>query len=66
MSEPRIIYTPCGPDATAEAEVAALSNVYRFIFDCHAKKIGRILDESGPEDVKGRSESDFHAKTRIP
>ena len=59
-----ITYTPC-PNASPEAEISTLANVYRFILDCHAKKRGRTLDESGPEDVKGRSESDFHAKTRI-
>jgi hypothetical protein len=53
-------------DATPEAEISTLTNIYRFVLDCHAKKRGRTLDESGPEDVKGRSESDFHAKTRIP
>jgi hypothetical protein len=26
------------PDATLEAEVNVLANVYRFILDCHAKK----------------------------
>jgi hypothetical protein len=36
MSESRITYTPYGPEATAEAEVAALSNVYRLIFNRHA------------------------------
>jgi hypothetical protein len=51
MSEPRITYAP-RPDATAEAQVAALSNVYRFIFDCHARKRGRLLDKSGPDDAR--------------
>jgi len=26
------------PDATPEAELDALANVYRFIFACHAKR----------------------------
>jgi hypothetical protein len=31
------------PEATAEAEVSALTNVYRFILDCHAKKMAAEL-----------------------
>jgi hypothetical protein len=37
MDSPRITYTP-RPDATPEAEVNVLANVYRFTLDCHAKK----------------------------
>ena len=51
MSEPRITYAP-RPDAPAEAQVAALSNVYRFILDCHSWKRGRLLDNGGPDDAK--------------
>jgi hypothetical protein len=29
-----------------------------------AKEKGRIADTNDPEDVKGRSESDFHAESR--
>jgi hypothetical protein len=32
-----VTYTP-RPDATPEAEVNVLANVYRFTLDCHAKK----------------------------
>jgi hypothetical protein len=38
MSSSRIIDTP-RPEATPEAELHALATVYRFILDCHAKKI---------------------------
>ena len=38
MDSSRITYTP-RPDATPEAELNVLANVYRFILDCHAKKI---------------------------
>jgi hypothetical protein len=41
----RIVYTPRS-DATPEAELNALANVYRFILDCHAKK---TVAESAPE-----------------
>jgi hypothetical protein len=64
VDRPTITYA-CRPDATPQAELTALAACYRMILDS-AKKRGRTLDESGPEDVKGRSESDFHAKTRIP
>jgi hypothetical protein len=36
-STAKIVYVP-RPGATAEAELDALVNVYRFILDCHAKK----------------------------
>jgi hypothetical protein len=32
-----VVYKPCS-DATPEAELNVLANVYRFILDCHAKK----------------------------
>jgi hypothetical protein len=38
MNSSRIIYRS-RPDATPEAELNALATVYRFILDCHAKKI---------------------------
>jgi hypothetical protein len=45
MDSPRITYTS-RPDATPEAEVNVLANVYRFIFDCHVKKMAA---EPAPE-----------------
>jgi hypothetical protein len=60
-SEPSISYAPRS-DTTPEAEASALANVYRLILDS-AKKRGRLPDKSGPEDVKGRSENDFHASS---
>ena len=38
MSNPPIVYTPC-LGATPEGELNALASVYRFILDCHAKKM---------------------------
>jgi hypothetical protein len=43
MSSSRIIYTP-RPEATPEAELHALATVYRFIVDCHAKKMAAEPD----------------------
>jgi hypothetical protein len=37
MNSTHITYTS-RPDATPEAELNVLANVYRFILDCHAKK----------------------------
>jgi hypothetical protein len=39
MNSPRITYIQ-RPDATPEAELNVLANVYRFILDCHAKQEG--------------------------
>lgn len=55
-----VSYTP-RPDATPEAEVSALSNVYRFILDCHAKQ--EAAPESRPDDEKERSQDDSLART---
>jgi hypothetical protein len=38
MDSFRITYTS-HPDATPEAELNVLAHVYRFILDCHAKKL---------------------------
>jgi hypothetical protein len=43
MDNPRITYIS-HPDATPEAELNVLANVYRFILDCHAKKIAAEPD----------------------
>ncbi len=47
MSNPRIFYSPC-PDTKPETEISALSNVYRFILDCHTKK--EAARPGGPDD----------------
>jgi len=45
MDSPRMTYTS-RPDATPEAELNVLANVYRSILDCHAKKMAA---EPAPE-----------------
>jgi len=45
VNSPRFTYTS-RPDATPEAELSALAAVYRFILDCHAKKMAA---EPAPE-----------------
>jgi len=59
MSEPAISYT-ARSDAAPEAEAYALANAYRFILDS-AKKRGRLLDKSGPEDA--RKDQDARTKS---
>ena len=53
MDSPRITYTS-RPDATPEAEVNVLANVYRFIFDCHAEKMAAepAPESDGHDDAK--------------
>jgi hypothetical protein len=43
------------PDATAEAEISALANVYRFILDCHARKGAATSPVSPPDDTTMRN-----------
>ena len=62
MNSPRIIYTS-RPDATPEAELNVLANVYRFILDCHAKKKGGSA-KTALDDRKGLE--DDPATTRVP
>jgi hypothetical protein len=50
MDSPRMTYTS-RPDATPEAELSALANVYRFILDCHAKK--EAAHPAAPNEAKG-------------
>ena len=47
-----VVYEP-RPDATPKAELNVLANVYRFIFDCHAKKMaaGPALEPDSDNDV---------------
>lgn len=46
---PRITYAT-RPDATPEAELSAVANVFRFVLDCHAKK--EAAPESRPDAAK--------------
>jgi hypothetical protein len=45
MDNPSLTYT-LRPDVTPDAELNVLANVYRFILDCHAKKMAA---EPAPE-----------------
>ena len=58
MNSPRITYIQ-RPDATPEAELNVLANVYRFILDCHVKKMaaepGSCNDAAIVRNTKGVS-----------
>jgi hypothetical protein len=53
MNNCRITYAQ-RPDATSEVEVAALSNIFRFILDSHSRKEAapeNRLDDAKESDV---------------
>jgi hypothetical protein len=50
MSSAPTVYRP-REDASAEAELSALVNVYRLVLNCHAKK--EAAPESRPDDARG-------------
>ncbi len=53
MDKPAITYA-AHPDATSEAEISALANIYKFILDCRAKKEAAGPRQAGNlEDEKG-------------
>jgi len=68
MSEPRITYTPCGPDATTESELSVLATVYKFVlFDSQARRGDShdLTNESMKKretepDKKGKDNADLH------
>lgn len=63
MSSPHVTYARRG-DATPEAELNALSSVYRFVLDSHAKKKAGVNGTGG--DTKGPIKNEVRAKLSIP
>jgi hypothetical protein len=63
VNSPRIIY-PSRPDATPEAELNVLANVYRFILDCHAKKIAAEPDSCNDAAIVRNTEGVSHVDQR--
>jgi hypothetical protein len=52
MGSLRIRYVP-RHDASLQAELDALSNIFRFIVDCHAKRnAAELASKLGSHDVK--------------
>lgn len=64
MDKPAVSYAP-HPDVTPEAEANALSAVFRFILDCHAKKKGGPDQKAAPDNAERRS-NHVGATTIIP
>ena len=56
MSSPRIIYTP-RPDATPEAELSTLANVYRFLLDSANKNAAGVTGTDGNDAERDLSDS---------
>jgi len=64
VPEPIISYGP-RPDATPEAEVSALANIYTFIVDRHVKQDAPGVSSTKGDDAKERSDSDSSARSKI-
>jgi hypothetical protein len=65
MKRPRIIYAQRS-DATSDAEVSALANVYKFVLDCHAKKAAATSPVSRPNDGTIKIKEDDSANDILP
>jgi hypothetical protein len=63
MSNPSITYAQRS-DATPEAEVSALSNVYRYVIDRVHKNAAGVASTNGDDAMKGSENNG--AKTSIP
>ena len=63
MDSFRITYTS-HPDATPEAELNVLANVYRFILDRHAKKITAEPDSCNDAAIVRSTEGVSHVEQR--
>ena len=60
---PPTIYTS-RPDTTLEAELNVLANVYRFILDCHAKKIAAEPDSCNDAAIVRNTKGVSHVDQR--
>ena len=63
MGRPSITYAPRS-EATPEAELNVLANVYRFILDCHAKKIAAEPDSCNDIAIVRNTEGVSHVDQR--
>ena len=57
MSESSIAYAT-RPDASPQAELSTLANVYKFVLDCHAKK--EATRPGSPDDAKEIKDDSRH------
>jgi len=56
MTNPRITYTP-RPDATLEAELSTLANVYRFVLDSANKNAAGVRSTNGNDAERDLNDS---------
>ena len=63
MNSTHITYTS-RPDTTPEAELAVLANTYRFVLDCHAKKIAAEPDSCNDAAIVRNTEGVGHVEQR--
>ena len=63
MGRPSITYAPRS-EATPEAELNVLANVYRFILDCHAKKMAAEPDSCNDAAIVRNTEGVSHVEQR--
>jgi hypothetical protein len=63
MDSPRITYTS-RPDGTPEAELTVLANIYRFILDCHDKKMAAEPDSCNDLAIVRNTEGVSHVEQR--
>jgi hypothetical protein len=62
MDNPRITYI--SPDATPEAELNVVANVYRFVLDCYAKKIAAEPDSCNDAAIVRNTKGVSHVDQR--
>jgi hypothetical protein len=63
VGRPCITYAPRS-EATPEAELNVLANVYRFILDCHAKKMATEPDSCNDVAIVRNTEGVSHVDQR--
>jgi hypothetical protein len=56
-------YIP-SPDVTPERELETLASVYRFVLDCHTRKVAALASRA--DGVKEKSNDELRAESGIP
>jgi hypothetical protein len=63
VDKPSVTYIP-RPDATPEAELNVLANVYRFILDCHRNKTAAEPDSCDDAALVRNTKGVSHVEQR--
>jgi hypothetical protein len=64
VTKPPITYAQ-RPEATPEAEVSALANVYRFILDSRKENAASVTSTNGDDAKKGSLKDEVRARNII-